>query len=186
MHNLPTMNWLDWSLLLLLVLAAVKGFQRGFIIELAALLAVVLGIWVAVHVSDVVAAAVGIDAENVALAFLFTFLGVLLAVHLLARFLTTLIDLAQLGLPNKLAGVVFGVVRSAFVLSITLNLLVGYTEGGMPPAAARSGSSLYAPLRSFAPLLIPALGDTKWVQWAVQEVKEGVDRLSNDPEAERP
>lgn len=177
---MPIMNWLDWSLLLLLALAAVKGFQRGFIIELAALLAVVLGIWAAVHLSDQVAVAVGIDAENVALAFLVTFLAVLLVVHLLARFLTTLIDLAQLGLPNKLAGVLFGVVRSAFSLSVVLNLLVGYTEGAMPPADARDASALYAPVRGFAPLLVPALGETKWVQWAVEEVKAGVERISND------
>ncbi|MEZ4757604.1 MAG: CvpA family protein [Flavobacteriales bacterium] len=174
------MNWLDWSVLLLLGFAAAKGFQRGFIIELAALLAVVLGIWTAVHVSDRVAAAVGIDAENVALAFLVTFLAVLLVVHLLARFLTTLIDLAQLGLPNKLAGIAFGVLRSAFVLSVTLNLLVGYTEGSMPPAHVREASTLYLPLRGFAPMFIPALGDTKWVQWVVEEVKAGVDHISNE------
>jgi membrane protein required for colicin V production len=176
--HLAAMNWLDWAMVALLGLAGVQGFRRGFIVELASLIALALGIWAAVHVSDRVAAAVGIDAENVALAFLVTFLGVLLAVHLLARFLTTLIDLAQLGLPNKLAGVVFGVLRSAFTLSIALNLLVGYTEGAMPPSEARTTSTLYPPVRAFAPLLIPALGDTKWVQWAVEEVKEQVGAVT--------
>jgi membrane protein required for colicin V production len=171
------MNWLDWSLMLLLGLAAFRGFQRGFIIELAALLALVLGIRAATRVSDRVAAALGIGEENAALAFLVTFLGVLLLVHIMARLLTTLIELAQLGLPNKLAGIAFGIVRSAFVLSVMLNLLVGYTEGAMPPAGTRDASAMYGPMRGFAPLLVPALGDTEWVQWAVGEMREGANAV---------
>ena len=73
------MNWLDWLLLGILAWAAIQGFQRGFIIELASLVALVAGIWAAVHFSDRFAAAVGIDAENTALAFLLT-LGVLMLI----------------------------------------------------------------------------------------------------------
>jgi membrane protein required for colicin V production len=174
------MNWLDWLVLLVLALAAFKGFQRGFMVELASLVALVLGIWAAVHVSDRVAALLGLDPDNVALAFLVTFLAVLLAVHLLARGLTALVDLAQMGLPNKLVGIFFGVLRSAFSLSVAFNLLVGYSEGTMPPANVREASRFYAPIRAFAPMLVPALGDTKWVRYAVEELKEGVDRITNE------
>jgi membrane protein required for colicin V production len=170
------MNWLDWLLLGILAWAAIQGFQRGFIIELASMVALVAGIWAAVHFSDRFAAAVGIDAESTALAFLLTFLVVLLVVHLLARFLTTLIDIAQLGVPNK----------SAVSLSVALNLLVGYSKGGMPSAEVRSGSAFYAPLRGLAPLLIPALGETKWVQFVVWEVKDGVDGLTTEKDQEIP
>jgi membrane protein required for colicin V production len=179
------MNWLDWLLLGILAWSAIQGFQRGFIIELASLLALVAGIWVAVHFSDRFAAAVGIDAENTALAFLLTFLAVLLGVHLLARFLTTLIDIAQLGVPNKLAGIAFGMLRSAFSLSVALNLLVGYTEGAMPADDARKGSKLYTPVRAFAPLIVPVLGETKWVKDAVDAVKREVEDISSDVQEER-
>ncbi len=174
------MNWLDLLILALLALAAFKGFQRGFIVELLSLVALVAGIWVASRFSEKVTTALGIAIDHAALAFVITFLVVLLAVHVLARFLTTLIDLAQLGLPNKLAGVVFGMVRSAFSLSVVLNLLVGYTEGSMPPVDAREASALYAPVRGFAPLLVPALGETKWVQWAVEEVRNGLQGLPEE------
>ncbi len=179
------MNWLDWLLLGILAWAAIQGFQRGFIIELASLVALVAGIWAAVHFSDRFAAAVGIDAENTALAFLLTFLAVLLVVHLLARFLTTLIDIAQLGVPNKLAGIVFGMLRSAFSLSVALNLLVGYSEGAMPAEPVREGSKVYAPLRAFAPLIVPVLGETKWVKDAVDAVKREVEDLSKEVQEDR-
>ncbi|MBK9419119.1 MAG: CvpA family protein [Flavobacteriales bacterium] len=179
------MNLLDWILLALLAMAAFKGFQRGFIIELASLVALVLGIWVAAHFSDRVSRLFGIDPANVALAFLVTFLVVLLTVHLLARFLTTLIDLAQLELPNKLAGVLFGVLRSVFTLSIALNLLVGYTEGAMPPKEWCAGSALYGPVRQLAPLVVPALGETKWVKDAVEVVKQEVEERLDAEESSR-
>jgi membrane protein required for colicin V production len=166
------MNWLDWLLLILLLIAGIKGFSRGFIVESASLLALLLGIWVASRFSLRVAEAIGIGPERETLAFVVTFLAVLVAVHVLARFLTTLIDLAQLGLPNKLAGIAFGVLRSAFVLSIVLNLLIGWSDDGFPPRPVREGSTLHAPLRAFAPLVIPDLGGTKWVKEAMDRAKE--------------
>jgi hypothetical protein len=72
---------------------------------------------------------------------------VLLVIHLLARFLTTLVDIAQLSLPNKLAGVLFGAVRALFTLSVAFNLFMGYSDGAIPPAKAREASTLYSPGR---------------------------------------
>ena len=169
------MNWLDWVLVVFLAMAAFKGFQRGFIIELASLVALVLGIWAGIHLSERITAALGLEVKSAALAFLITFVLVLVAVHLLARFLTKVIDLAQLGVPNKLAGILFGMVRSAFMLSIMLNLLASYTDGKVPPEEACKGSSLHGPISSFAPFLVPALGETKWVKRAIDAVKDELE-----------
>ena len=166
------MNWLDWLLTALLALAAFKGFQRGFIVELSSLVAFILGIWIAVQASDRVGSILGIAAEQSALAFLLTFVLVLVAVLLRARGRTTLIDLAQLGLANKLAGSVFGVLRSAFTLSILLNLLAAWSDGTMPSREAREGSTLYGPVQAFAPFILPPLGGTKWVEQAVEQFKQ--------------
>ena len=171
------MNWLDWTLLTLVAFAAIKGFSRGFIVEVCSLLALVLGIWAGIHFSDRVAEAIGSGTKSGAIAFLVTFLIVLIGVHLLARFLTTLIDIAQLSLPNKVAGVLFGALRQAFTLSIALNLLAGYSSDALPPKNARTSSTLYDPVKAFAPLVIPALRQTKWLKNAVEEVKDEVDVL---------
>lgn len=172
------MNWLDWSLIALAILAAIKGFSRGLVVELASLVALVLAIWAGTHLSERVAAATGLGTDNAALAFLVTFIIVLVVVHLLARFLTTLVDIAQLSMPNKIGGVFFAVLRSAFMLSITLNLLVGYSDGELPPHAARQGSTLYAPVRAFAPVLVPALEETKWVERTVEQIRRGVEDVT--------
>mgnify|MGYP003381739413 FL=1 len=168
------MNWLDWLIIALLCLGALKGFSRGFIVEVAALAAMVLGIWAGIHFSDRVVEMIGLGPKNAAVAFVITFVVILVAVHLLAKLLTTMIDVAQLGLPNKLAGVLFGALRKLFTISVVLNLLAGYSEEAQPSITVREGSTLYPPTRAFAPLIVPVLGETKWVQRALDVVKEEV------------
>lgn len=171
------MNWIDWTIIALTAFAAVKGFSRGFIVELASLVALVAAIWAGLHLSERVAEATGLGTDNAALAFLVTFLLVLLLIHLLARFLTTLIDIAQLSLPNKLAGVLFGAVRALFTLSVAFNLFMGYSDGALPPAEAREGSTLYPPVAAFAPLLVPALGETKWIKNVLDSARKELDEV---------
>jgi len=171
------MNWIDWTIIALALFAAVKGFSRGLIVELASLVAFVVAVWAAIHFSERVAAATGLGVDNAALAFLVTFIIVMVAIHLFARFLTTLIDIAQLSLPNKIGGVFFGALRALFTISVLLNLVVGYSEGEMPPEAAREGSTLYTPVRAFAPLFVPALAETKWVKNAMDRAKEELDKV---------
>lgn len=167
------MNWLDWLLVALLGAAAVRGFFRGFVVEVAALVALVLGIWVATRYNARVAEWTGLDAEHEALAFIITFIGVLVLVHVLARVITKVMDMAMLGLPNKVAGTVFGALRSAFVLSVLLNILmVPGDTSAILPAETLQGSVLYPPVRAFAPFVVPALGETRWVQDALEAVRD--------------
>lgn len=169
------MNWLDWTLLVLLAAAAVRGFFRGFVVELASLVALVLGIWAASRYNARVAAwlGLGLDPRQEVVSFLVTFMGVLVLVHLLARVVTKAMDLAQLGLPNKVAGLFFGALRAAFVLSVVLNILLARAEvSGFVTQDTLKGSVVYAPLRAFAPMIVPALGDTRWVRDVVEAAKE--------------
>lgn len=175
------MNGLDLGILLLLAFAAWRGFRRGFIVELASLLALVAGLWAAARYSAEVASAVGIGADETALGFLVTFAAVLVGVHLLARLITSAVDLVELGLPNRISGALFATVRSAFTLSVLLNLVLGYSDGAMPPAAVREGSALHSPLQAFAPVLVPAVGQAKWVQWAVEQIREEAGGVPSDP-----
>lgn len=168
-------NWLDWVLVLLLAIAAVQGFLHGFVRELAGLLAWVAGIWAGIRLNDRMAAWLGLDPAQEALSFLVTFLLVLLVVHLLGRALTMAIDAAQLSLPNKVAGMAFAVVRKAFVLSVLINLLAAWQGTRWSVLReALDGSVLAAPLRAFAPLVIPALGEAKWLGRVVETVEEQV------------
>lgn len=170
--TLARMNGLDWALIIVLVFAAFRGFFRGFVVELASLLAVILGIWIAVHYNARVAAVVGLDADQEVISFIITFFAVLVIVHIMAKLITKGLDMAMLGLPNKVAGTLFGAIRSAFMLSVILNILAFSSGGvGIIPKGIVDGSVLYRPLRAFAPMLVPALAETGWMEDAVEAVK---------------
>lgn len=164
------MNCLDLLILLLLAMAAWKGFRRGFLIELASLAGLALGIWAGLRFSDRVTAALELEVKHAAAAFLITFVLVLVLVVLLGHLLTKVIDLAQLSLPNKVAGVALGALRSAFTLSIALNLMLGFSEGAFPPEPTRGESALVEPLRAFAPLVVPQLEDAEWMRQLGKEL----------------
>lgn len=175
------MNWIDWTIIALIGFAAVRGFMRGFIIEVCGLLGVVLGIWGALHFSGRVAEWLGLGTDKEAIAFLLTVIIILVAVHLIGRALTQVVDMAQLSLPNKVAGTLFGALRKAFVLSVLLNILFAKHDSAWAPSLeVQKESVLFKPLRAFAPLIIPALGETKWVKKAFDDLKTEVEKATKD------
>jgi membrane protein required for colicin V production len=175
------MNWLDWVFVAVLGFAVVRGFMRGLVVELCALVGIVLGLWAAVHFNARVAEWIGLDTDQEVLAFVATFFLVLLGINLLGRAITKALEIAQLSLPNKLMGTLFGMVRAAFLLSVLLNIgLANEANLPIPDHRTRNESVLYAPLRAFAPVLVPALEDTKWMRRGWEAL-----RLRDREEAER-
>lgn len=179
------MNWLDIILLIILAAATWKGFRRGFIIELASLVGLVLGIWAGIHLSERVVDSLDLEVKSAALAFLITLVLVLLVVMLIGHLLTKVIDFAQLSLPNKVAGIAFGMLRSAFTLSIALNLLLGYSDGAFPPQEVRSRSAFAEPVRAFAPMVVPQLQETKWLKQLKQSAEELIEEQQRPVSGER-
>jgi membrane protein required for colicin V production len=171
------MNWIDWAIIGLIGFAAVRGFMRGFIVEVCSLLGLLLGIWGGIHLNDKVAKWLGMNPEKEALSFLVTLAIILLLVHVIGRMLTKAVDAAQLSLPNKLGGTLLGAVRKAFVLSVLLNIAFAKHESSwVPSLGTQKASGLFAPLRAFALTIVPAIGESKWVKRAFEKVKEEVGK----------
>lgn len=150
------MNYIDIIILLILVYGAVRGFFKGLIVEVFTLLGLVLGVFLAMKYS-VYAENVLRDFLNVSEPYLYpvglavTFLLVAVVTYLLGKMLTKLVDVIALGIPNKLLGMVFGVLKYfvliCFVLMITdsLNETFGFLK-----AETQEKSIFYRPFLNFA------------------------------------
>lgn len=119
------MNYLDILLLLPLLYGAYKGFSRGFVIEVATLLGLILGVYVAIKFSDytenILRDFLDISSKYLSyIALSVTFLLVVVAIYLLGKMLTKLVDIVSLGLVNKLLGTVLGITKSFVILCIIL------------------------------------------------------------------
>ena len=157
------MNFLDIILLVPLIWFAYRGFSRGFVIELASLVALIAGIWAAIHfsffASDVLANDLGMGPKYLSIAsFIVTFIVVVIIVYLIGKIIEKFIDILALGFFNKLAGLAFGVVKAAFLLSIIILVINSFDDDmSVIKPGMREKSMLYDPIEKFAPWIIPRL-----------------------------
>ena len=103
------MTVIDIVLGALLLFGLVRGFMKGLFVEIASLLALVLGVYGAIHFSDFAASflnsRVDWDEKYINIvAFAITFVVIVLAIVLAGKALTKLADFAALGILNKLLG----------------------------------------------------------------------------------
>lgn len=153
------MELIDIILLLGLLLGALRGLMRGLVNQLAAVVALLLGVWVATRFSGVVAAWLdgrfNLSLKYMAmLSFSLTFAAVVVGVHLLARTVSRLLDMASLGLLNKLAGMLLGLLLLGFVESVVLSVVDGI---GLIGPSTKQRSALYGPVSAIAPAVFPYL-----------------------------
>ncbi|RKS55473.1 membrane protein required for colicin V production [Gillisia mitskevichiae] len=157
------MNIVDIILGVILLYGLVRGFFRGFFAELASLVGFILGIYIAVYfshyISDYLVERVSWNMRFVNLAsFAITFILVVFLISLAGKFLTKIASFAALGILNKFIGAGFGFIKVAFVVSVVI-MFFGSTNENIHIVEQQTleESTLYAPIRTIAPLLLPAI-----------------------------
>ncbi|ATA68595.1 colicin V production CvpA [Capnocytophaga cynodegmi] len=152
------MNTVDIILLIFLGFGLIRGLWRGVIIELASLLAIVLGIYGAIHFSFYVAGILNqhlsLDKSTTeAVSFAFTLVLIMLIVMLLAKLLTKVVESVSLGFLNRLAGGIFGVLKVTIIAgSLFLMLEKTWQITKWIPEKTLQNSVLYEPIKSVGEL----------------------------------
>jgi membrane protein required for colicin V production len=158
------MNVVDIILIVLIVGAAINGFVKGFFVELASIVSLILGIWAAVEFSGLVQQWLSKyltwsnDSMRLA-AFILIFVFVVILVHLIATLTEKFVQAIALGIFSRLAGAVFGALKAAFILSI-LMIIIAKIENftiTIIPDKAKAESRLYGPIENMAPNILPFL-----------------------------
>jgi len=155
------MNYIDLVLGVILIIAAIQGFRKGFIVELASLAALILGIWGAIKFSDWTAGFItkntGFHSEHLSvIAFVITFIAIVIVIHILGKVLDNAVKAVALGFLNRLAGIIFGVLKTAVILSIFLLLFESVDENvRILPEKQKAESKIYSPMKQLVPTLFP-------------------------------
>lgn len=153
------MNFIDIIILIPLLWGIIRGFSKGLIIEVASLVALVIGIFAGLHFSYFITSIIGLKSPYAPLiGFIITFVLIVFAVFLLAKILEKSVNLLALGIANKLAGAFFSAVKFAFILSILIMIVERTDDNGrFVPQETRKTSLLYKPVGSIAPAVIPLI-----------------------------
>ena len=132
-----------------------------FIIFLASLLALILGVYGAIVFSNltqgILTSNFQIDNKYIPIiSFATTFIAIVIAVHFLGKVLEKSINMIALGLFNKLLGAVFGLLKVALLLSALIFVFEGLDKQfSLIPQDAKSKSVLYRPMSKLIPAIVP-------------------------------
>lgn len=164
------MNFLDIILGLLLIWGLFKGLSNGLFVEVASIIALVAGLYGAIHFSyitgDYLSNNMQWDKGYIKItAFIITFILIVLAVSFAGKFLTKIADFAMLGILNKIAGGLFGALKVAVILGALL-IFMGRSNRnlGLIKQETLESSKLYEPVKE-----IGALVFSKVLQVEVEE-----------------
>ncbi|MGB0165818.1 MAG: CvpA family protein [Luteibaculum sp.] len=152
---------LDVVLILPLAYAGFKGFSKGFIYEVFSLLALGLGIYGCMEFSGYatqeLSAHVDPDSSWLPLlSYTLTFIVIVIIVSLAGKLLTKAVGIVQLGLVNKLFGILFGVLKAAFFLSAVLLVFNAFNDAlNLLQEDTMKKSLLFEPLSQFLLVVIP-------------------------------
>lgn len=171
------MTVLDIIILILLLLGLINGFRKGFFVEVASLVALIAGVYGAIHFSNFAAEflmeKVDWNEKSVNItAFIITFVVIVLLIALAGKALTKLADFAALGILNKLLGGIFGFLKTAVILSVVL-LIFDILNANIPFTEEKDleDSTLYDPVKSLVPKFFPIILEKK------AEIEEGIEEV---------
>ena len=157
------MNIFDIIIAALLLFGFVRGLMKGLVVEVASLVALIGGVYGAIHfsyfASDLLKEYVSWEQEYISLvAFAITFVIIIVVIALLGKALTKLADFAALGILNKILGGVFGALKIGLILSVVF-IFFGKMNDTIPFVEKETleESILYSPVKKIAPTIFPSI-----------------------------
>ncbi len=118
---LSIMNILDIVLIIPLLYGAWRAFNKGFIMALFTILALLIGLYAACHFSDKFSHFISAQTDSMpeylpAFSFLILFLLVGACIYFGGKALEQVLKIAQLSLVNKLLGAALGLIKWAYFI----------------------------------------------------------------------
>ena len=157
------MNYFDIILLVPILWGGYKGFTKGFIVEVASLIGLVLGLYLGVnfssYASDIISEHIEIDTQFLPIvSFAATFLGVVLCVFLLAKIVEKVANFIALKLVNKIAGACFGMLKYALMFSALLFVFDTIDKQfHLVTPDQKANSKVYPLIQPLVPTIVPQI-----------------------------
>jgi membrane protein required for colicin V production len=150
------MNYIDYIIIVLLVISAIRGAFKGLIYELASLAALIFGVWGAIKFSAAtevfLTERLNFTSKHIdIIAFVITLLLIIVLIHLIGKAIEKAIESISLGTVNRIFGLIFSVFKTAFLLGIFV-ILIEKIDETFPiiPEDHIQESQLYTPLRTLS------------------------------------
>jgi len=154
------MTGIDVFLIVILIISAIKGYIKGFIVEVFSLIAFFLGLYVAVSFTSPIALKFFAKShyfEVISIViFLGLFIGLILLIEFIAKKVKNAVDLAFLGIFDQFLGSIFGAAKWALIISVFIWTIqsIGLTI----PDRYTENSFMYPIIKMIAPSSFEVMG----------------------------
>ena len=179
------MNWFDIITALMLFLALINGYRKGFIMQLAGLAAIILAAVfsgkLAHHILPELNRFIDIS-PNFArvLSFIIAFGLIAFVISLIGRLLHRFVDIVLLSFVNRLMGSIIAMGIMMVVLSIILNLVLMLDhEENIIKNEVKKESFFYERVESVVPAIVPYLDKEFWNEYIPESYKEQIENKTD-------
>lgn len=162
------MNILDILILIPVLLFAFNGFRKGFIVSISSIIALISGIYAGIYYADITERYLALYFDltpnqlNV-LAFILTFLIVVIVINLIGKIIQKLFNLIALGFIDRMIGMIFGILKATLVISVLLLIINNYdSQHKIISKELKENSTLYKPVSLFVPNILPMIDLEIW------------------------
>jgi len=158
------MNFLDLLIIVFVLVFVILGYRKGFIISLATIAALILGIYLAVNFSNFMDKFLleyfkPSKTWLPILSFTITFLLVVIGVLIIARLMEKAVDVVGMGFFNHLGGAILGFIKGIVLCSIILFIITSFDpkEKGITREDKKQ-SLIYRQITKVFPVIVKILG----------------------------
>ncbi len=177
------MNYLDIIIVIPLLYGVIKGFSNGLIKEVTSLLALVVGVYVAINFSEylepkVVETLGGYEEFVSIIAFGVLFLVSVLFIRTLGFIIDKLTKALALGIVSRFLGGVFGLLKVLVIFSFLLFVITDYN---LVDKKTKNDSVLFKPLVDVAAIITPQLKKHQSILDKVnKEAEKAKEKINNE------
>lgn len=171
------MSWFDIIILLILLGAFIRGIQKGLTMQLAGLVAIIIGAIFAGKAADIILPfllrTVNISANiAVVTSYILAFVIIVFGIKFIGKMLHSLFEALHLSFLNKILGAIVGVISASVVLSILLNLAVMLDpEEDLVTRDLKRDTFFYSKIQVVVPTIVPYLKKEVWEKYIPEQLK---------------
>lgn len=179
------MNWFDFIVGVFLVIALIRGYRKGLIMQLiqfsTVIIAAIFGGKVAKFILPELNNLLDISPQVAhVLSYIFAFILISVIVSLIGKVIQKLIDAVYLSFINRLLGAIVATGTVMLLLSIVLNLvLILDTKEYLIKKETKETSFFFNRVESVIPTIVPYLNKEIWVEYVPEKYRKEVERKTD-------
>lgn len=179
-------NWLDITVAIVLIVAFFSGFNKGLLMQVAGLGAIILGAVFAGKLAKIILPELVkyIDMpSNTAsvVAYILAFALIVIAIGFVGKLLENFFKAVNLSFINRILGAILALATAMVVMSIVLNLalMLDSKEDVITPDL-KEKSFFYARVQAVVPAIVPYLNKDVWEKYIPEEYRKKEEQEKSD------